>query len=91
MQRHELTDEFDAMTLKKLRDLYSSCVNEDLLDERGDEPVRSMVKVVKGLYGGNSTSISSSFESQSQKPVTSAAKIDTGLTAAIAYLHSRGE
>jgi endothelin-converting enzyme len=78
---HEST--YDAALLTKLRDFHSSCLDEKKLDEVGSEPLLHFVNTVRKLYSGNSTDISSTAKSDTEK------KRD-GLTAAIAFLHSRG-
>lgn len=78
----ESTD-FDAVLLTKLRNFYTSCLNETRLDEVGSEPLVHLVSTVRKLYTGNSTGISSVAKPDDKK------KRD-GLTAALAFLHSRG-
>lgn len=85
-------DPYDTLILEKLRGLYSSCMNEDLLDARGAEPLLRVVQTVRKLYNGQTTVIGESQESTSD---TKALEDDEdkerkGLSAAIAYLHSRG-
>ncbi len=73
---------FDYLSMKKLRQLYGSCMNEDLLNERGDEPILEVVKIVRDLFRSDSWLSSIQAESTTGK---------NGLTAAIAFLHSRGK
>ncbi|TFY65494.1 hypothetical protein EVG20_g5570 [Dentipellis fragilis] len=76
----------DDLILRKLRSLYSSCMNEDTLDKLGEQPLQEVVAVVKKLYRGESTDITkSSAKFQNNRKEN---KKD-GLTAALAYLHSR--
>jgi hypothetical protein len=68
-----------------VQDLYKECLNESKLDEVGQKPLLDQIRVVRGLYNG-STSIEPHL-------VVRGATLDSapkGLTAALAYLHSRG-
>ncbi|TDL24747.1 endothelin-converting enzyme 1 [Rickenella mellea] len=67
---------YDDQTLKKLRGLYTSCLNEEHLDDRGHEPLFEVVKIVRTLFSGNSTNTTAEWT--------------VPLTGAVAYLHSRG-
>ncbi|QRW00071.1 endothelin-converting enzyme [Ceratobasidium sp. AG-Ba] len=90
----------DARTLTKLKDLYASCVNEPLLDKIGAAPLLEVVKTIKHLldddfkspiYKGpgrkydapNSSEKEEGGEDEERKVSVE------GLTAAVAYLHSR--
>lgn len=73
---------FDYLSMKKLRHLYASCMNEDLLNERGDEPILEVTKIVRDLFRSDSWISSVETESPMAK---------NGLTAAVAFLHSRGK
>ncbi|KAF8894469.1 hypothetical protein BD779DRAFT_1467099 [Infundibulicybe gibba] len=70
----------DKEILSKLQNLYSSCLNQDRLDEIGTIPLKHLVQTLRKLYRGEDTDISLSEE----------AKKSEGLTAALAFLHSRG-
>lgn len=72
---------YDDQLLLKLRDFYSSCLNEDKLNEIGSEPLIHFVQTLRKLYSGNDTKVS--FASEQDKKIH-------GLTAATAFLHSRG-
>lgn len=72
---------YDDQLLLKLRDFYSSCLNEDKLNEIGSEPLIHFVQTLKKLYSGNDTKVS--YASEQDKKIH-------GLTAATAFLHSRG-
>ncbi|KAI0687125.1 metalloprotease [Cytidiella melzeri] len=74
-------DPYDTLILKKLRGLYSSCMNEDLLDARGTDPLLRVIRNIRKLYNGEDTVISAHDDKEKQKK---------GFTAAIAYLHTRG-
>jgi endothelin-converting enzyme len=74
---------YDDQILKKLRDLYSSCMNENALDKRGIRPLVDIVQNVQRLYKGDKTTFP---HSNDPDYVT---KDRQGLTAALAYLHSR--
>lgn len=71
----------DDEILLKLRNLYASCLDERELDEIGMEPLLHVATTIRRLYKGNDTDISSSHGNRD---------MDKGLTAAIAFLHSRG-
>lgn len=67
----------DEEILRKLRDFYSSCLNEDRLDDIGTIPLLRFVHTVRRLYRGENRVSGDEGDSG-------------GLTAAIAFLHSRG-
>lgn len=78
------TDRYDEETLTKLRDLYSSCMDEDLLNERGDTPLRDIVRTIRDLYrSDNWKKLKSDEAEKEENPLY-------GLTAATSFLHSRG-
>ncbi|KAF9567593.1 zincin [Agrocybe pediades] len=72
----------DDEILTKLRNYYASCMDEDTLDEIGEKPLSHLVKTVRDLFGGNKTDVTSAD--------TVSLTHDKGLTAAVAFLHSRG-
>ncbi|KAJ7093237.1 hypothetical protein C8R44DRAFT_646354 [Mycena epipterygia] len=72
------TTSYDEQLLGKLRGFYSSCLNENRLDEVGTEPLIHFVKTVQKLFRGKGLEITVKDEKLS------------GLTAAMAFLHSRG-
>ncbi|KAF5391824.1 hypothetical protein D9757_001795 [Collybiopsis confluens] len=72
---------YDDELLLKLRGFYSSCMNEDELDERGHKPLMDIIKNIREKFRGNQDAI---VEEDLEK-----AKFK-GLTAALAYMHSRG-
>lgn len=74
--------DYDAQLLTKLRDFYSSCLDEKNLDEIGSAPLVHLVNIVRELYNGSSTDISSQLKLDDPKK--------DSLTAAVAFLHSRG-
>jgi endothelin-converting enzyme len=76
-------NDFDAALLTKLRNFYDSCLDEKRLDEVGSQPLLHLVNTMRKLYSGNSTDISGMAKSDDEKK-------SQGLTAAIAFLHSRG-
>jgi endothelin-converting enzyme len=78
-------DKWDNSTLIMVQDLYKECLNESKLDEVGQKPLLDQIRVVRGLYNG-STSIEPHLV-MGEATLDSALK---GLTAALAYLHSRG-
>jgi len=75
------SDSYDKALLKKLREFYTSCHNENELDQIGTGPLRHFVKTVRNLYQGKSLEISEEDAGDKAK----------GLTAAVAFLHSRGQ
>lgn len=77
---------YDEQTLAKLQSYYASCTNEDLLNERDSGPLLDVVKVVKALYRSHSTKIIP----LASQDVPAGEKEQDGLTAAVAFLHSRG-
>lgn len=67
----------DQQLLTKLRNLYHSCMDEDTLDQLGEGPLKDFVGHVKKLYRGESTDDDDGERRER-------------LTAALAFLHSRG-
>ncbi|KAI0341783.1 Metalloprotease [Trametopsis cervina] len=74
-------DPYDKQILKKLHTLYDSCMNEDLLDARGTDPLLHVIQNLDKLFKGEGTVITAEGKKDSHKK---------GLTAALAYLHTRG-
>ncbi|KAI0818519.1 metalloprotease [Irpex lacteus] len=74
-------DPYDTAVLKKLRGFYASCMDEDLLDARGTDPLLHIIRNVRKLFDGEETDISAQDDKEKQR---------RGLTAAVAYLHTRG-
>ncbi|OSX65107.1 hypothetical protein POSPLADRAFT_1044521 [Postia placenta MAD-698-R-SB12] len=73
---------YDQQILKKLREFYNSCMDESKLAELGTEPLASVTSRVRRLLKSETTVVDTTVkEKHSNK---------NGLTAAIAYLHSRG-
>ena len=72
----------DDEILLKLRDFYSSCLDEHRLDVIGIEPLLHVAKTIRRLYNYYDTDISSSHGNSD--------KI-RGLASAVAYLHSKGD
>jgi len=66
----------DTKLLLKLRDFYSSCLNENRLEDRGAVPLLGFVQTIRTLYRSG--------------PSAMASHKSTDLTAALSYLHSRG-
>ncbi|KAI0006055.1 Metalloprotease [Russula compacta] len=73
-----LKESADQQLLGKLRNLYYSCMDEDTLDQLGESPLKDFVAQVKKLYRGESTALNGNHKGRE------------GLTAALAFLHSRG-
>ena len=74
---------YDEQLLKKLRGLYDSCIDEDYLNEVGEEPLRRITDKIRELFHGKTTVVNG-LKSTSEKE-------KERLTATVAYLHSRGE
>lgn len=83
-------DEYDKQNLKKLQDFYASCIDEDLLNDRGLKPLREIVNTVHSLYRQSSGKLTAQ-EYDDVLLGADAAKVDLGLTSAISFLHSRGK
>ncbi|KIY74398.1 zincin [Cylindrobasidium torrendii FP15055 ss-10] len=73
--------DYDGQLLGKIRGMYNSCLNEDKLDAIGMEPLLHFVHTIRHLLHEESTGITA------QEKTKVSAK---GLTAAIAFMHSRG-
>lgn len=73
---------YDEQLLKKLRDLYSSCMDEDKLDEVGSEPLLHVTRAIKRLFRGETTVIDALKDDETE--------FRDRLTATVAYIHSRG-
>lgn len=71
-----------------MKDLYKECLDETKLDKVGMGPLLDVIRVVRGLFNG-STSIEPESYVQGQMPLSGSSS--SGLTAAIAYMHSRGK
>jgi endothelin-converting enzyme len=76
---------YDDELLRKLRGLYSSCLDEKTLDGIGEEPLSRFVQILRKLYRGENTDTSGFSKDDRDKP-----EKKHGLTAAVAFLHSRG-
>ena len=81
----EFSSSYDEQVLTKLRDLYSSCLDEDTLDQFGEGPLKDFARTVKKLLRGETTDI------DAKEPRNDVKNGRDGLTAAISYLHSRGK
>ncbi|KAJ7582636.1 Metalloprotease [Mycena floridula] len=73
------TTSYDEQILLKLRNFYHSCLNEDKLAEVGSQPLVHLIRTVRNLYNGTNKETSPLDDEKS-----------SGLTAAVAFLHSRG-
>ena len=82
--------DYDKQNLKKLQDLYASCINEDLLTERGMEPLEDVVNSIRSLYRQNSWKLTSQDNNRDEEE-DAIKDSDYGLTAAISFMHSRGK
>ena len=84
-------DHDDEQLLKKLRGLYNSCMNEDLLNARGATPLVRVVKKLRDLFTGKTTIVDAvTGEIKALEDESENENDKKGLTAAVAYLHSRG-
>ncbi|KAJ4467451.1 hypothetical protein C8J55DRAFT_229721 [Lentinula edodes] len=70
----------DDQILAKLRGFYSSCMNESYLDTRGHEPLMVVINNIRQMYRRKELVIKGETEENAIQ----------GLTAALAYMHSRG-
>ncbi|GAW06292.1 endothelin-converting enzyme 1 [Lentinula edodes] len=70
----------DDQILAKLRGFYSSCMNESYLDTRGHEPLMVVINNIRQMYRRKELVIKGETEKNAFQ----------GLTAALAYMHSRG-
>lgn len=83
LESESSVDPVDDEILLKLRNFYASCLDERGLDEIGTKPLLHVARTIKRLYKGNDTDISSIPGNNEDHKVK-------GLTAAVAFLHSRG-
>ena len=77
-----LKESADQQLLTKLRNLYFSCMDEDTLDQLGEGPLKDLVAHVKKLYRDESIGITDTNDDDDKERER--------LTAALAFLHSRG-
>lgn len=84
-------DRYEKEVLYKIRTLYSSCTDEDLLDARGADPLIRVVSTVRDLFQGKTPAadILDGLEHVKSRDGVDNER-SAGLTAAVAYLHSRG-
>jgi endothelin-converting enzyme len=75
-----LLDSYDQQTLRKLRDMYSSCLNEEMLDKIGSAPLVHTAKTIRRLFREEDTIVDATKRKGKSQ----------GLTAALAFIHSRG-
>ena len=76
-----LKESADQQLLVELRNLYYSCMDESTLDQLGEGPLKDFVGRVKKLYRGEPTGTADTNDDDKERD---------GLTAALAFLHSRG-
>lgn len=77
-------DSYDHQILSKLRGLYSSCMDEDKLNEIGTQPLARVTSTIRNLFNGETTVVHSASSDKHEKVYRER------LTATVAYLHSRG-
>lgn len=70
-------DSWDAQLLRKLRELYASCMDEAKLDYLGQDPLQRFVNNIRRIYRGESTDFVRTIPR-------------SGLSNALGYMHSRG-
>jgi len=78
-----IADPADQGMLRKLNNHYSACLDEQHLNDVGEKPLRQFVRKLKQLFREEDTDISTSGGAQATFRFR-------GLTAALAFLHSRG-
>ncbi|KAF8522224.1 Metalloprotease [Hysterangium stoloniferum] len=78
----------DTQTVHKLQSFYQSCLNETHTNSLGIQPLLEIVDVLKRLFNGSSTIVDSAQSGQHFFKLDS--ELNAGLTAAVAFLHSRG-
>ncbi|KAG8827602.1 hypothetical protein FRC17_007748 [Serendipita sp. 399] len=83
-------DPYDLKSLEKIKSLYEECLAEDKLDKIGMKPMLDVVRVVRGLYNGSTSIEPTIHEQEDSKQAIVSTSGSGGLTAAIAYMHSRG-
>lgn len=79
----DLVPSYDNRLLHKLQNLYTSCTDENTLNNIGQKPLNDVVKTLRALYRGESTDISAAVAEDEKSG-------SRGLTAALAYMHSQG-
>jgi endothelin-converting enzyme len=86
----DLSNPYDKELLKKLSDQYHSCLNEDYLNDIGEKPLLKVVKTLKKLYREKDPLLPANLHA-GQETLREDPKFKfNGLTAATAFLHSRG-
>ncbi|EPT06082.1 Metalloprotease [Fomitopsis schrenkii] len=78
-----LASSYDEQLMKKLRGLYASCMDEEQLNKLGTDPLAAVTNKIRKLLYGETTVVDAEAVKVQEKNIT-------GLTAAIAYLHTRG-
>ena len=71
-------DSWDAQLIRKLRELYVSCMDEAKLDYLGQDPLQRFVNNIRKIYRGKSTDFVHTIPR-------------SGLSNALGFMHSRGE
>ncbi len=74
---------YDEQLLNKLRGFYQSCLDEDYLNEIGESPLKELTQKIREAFRGKTTVV--------DKLRSKAEQERDRLTAAVAYLHSRGK
>jgi endothelin-converting enzyme len=86
----DISNPYDKELLKKLSDQYHSCLNEDHLNEAGEKPLLKVVKTLKNLYREKDAVLPTEMHSEQEALGDKPTFKFNGLTAATAFLHSRG-
>lgn len=78
---------YDEILLQKIRGLYDSCMDEELLNALGADPLIRFLRELRRRFKGE---VFDPIAPESLNAENDEAKEKLGLTAAVAYLHSRG-
>ncbi|KAF9532319.1 hypothetical protein CPB83DRAFT_847643 [Crepidotus variabilis] len=82
--------DYDKEIFAKLKDFYTSCLDEKRLDEIGQLPLIEFVNTVRKLYSGKSRDTKKPDDEEGDDEDDEKKRKKDGLTAALAFLHSRG-
>jgi len=89
----------DALSLKKLKDMYASCMDEKTLDKVGQEPLLELTRQVRKTYIGDTQKWSWLGAAQrlmqlrdvdDEEDDDNEGPTKTGLTSTLSLLHTRG-
>lgn len=88
LQENGEPNPYDDILLKKLRGLYDACMDEELLNARGADPLIRVIRELRKRFRGD---VYDPLVSENVDTSDSKEKERLGLTAAVAYLHTRGK